>query len=623
MTDRPTRFQASTPPPATTADRPKLPPEKLVQIKHAAESQIDVFLRQQGITDVARLTDPDGWRYFTLGSADGRAAVVEHEGELYLHAEAVVMQLPSDKDLLLPLMRELLEFNLRVAGSARLGIVRDYVFASIIQPVLQIRTEEFARILQMVMHLADDLDDKLIEKYGGTTKPRLSLEQAKVQPDSGSADDRADGDTAYLLQLGKTHFEAAEYDRALTAFEQVLRVDDQHVEAHVYRAQCLNYLGQYAEAYSAANKALRLNERLPLAYVARGFALLRQGSAQAGLEELDKAIAIDAQYARAYLVRGQCHEALRDWEKAANDYSKTLGLTTERDALATAYQHRCLCYRVQGKLDIALKDIDQALHIYPEAPLLLNNRSQVYHAQGQFERALFDISEAIRLLAKPEAYYYFRRGLVHFDMRNYERALDDYAEALHVDATYAPAQVESARAWWALGDVQHAVTECNKAMQIDPNFADAYALRAAIRRSQREYPMAIRDYDAALRLAPQWAEMYLSRGLCRLQLNDDQAALSDFNAAIRYDPQPVSALLNRGMLLLRHGDVKNALNDFNEAVRIDPNYANSYFNRGVAWQSKGDIKKAVADFQKALELQPNHPEAGPMRSFIAKHGGRR
>ena len=623
MTDRPARFKESTPPQTNAPAQPKLPPEKLAQIRRAAESQIDAFLRQMGVTDVAKVTDPDGWRYFTFGSADGRAAVLEHEGELYLHAEAVVMQLPSDKDLLLPLMRELLEFNLRVSGSARLGIVRDYVFVSIIQPVLQMRTEEFSRIIHMVMQLADDLDDKLIEKYGGTTKPRLTLDQAKVQPDSGQPIGGAGGDTAYLLQLGKTHFEAAEYDRALTAFEQVLRVDEQHVDAQVFRAQCLNYLGQYAEAYSAANKALRLNENLPLAYVARGYALLRQGNAQAALEELDKAIQLDPKQARAFLVRGQCHEALRTWEKAASDYSQTLGLTTERDALATAYQHRSLCYRVLGKLDAALKDIDQALHIYPEAPLLLCSRGQVYQAQGQFERALFDMAEALRVLPQAEPYYFYRRGLVYFDMRNYERALDDYAEALHIDAAYAPAQVESARTWWALGEVQQAVTDCNKAIQIDANFADAYALRALIRRSQREYQIAIRDYDTAIRLAPQWADMYLGRGLCRQQLNDDSSALTDFNAAIRYDPEPVSALLYRGTLLLRHGDARNALNDFNEAIRIDPNYANSYFNRGMAWQTKGDLKKAAADFQKTLELQPNHPEAGPMRNFIARHGGRR
>ena len=96
-------------------------------------------------------------------------------------------------------------------------------------------------------------------------------------------------------------------------------------------------------------------------------------------------------------------------------------------------------------------------------------------------------------------------------MRNYERALDDYAEALHIDTAYVPAQTESARCWWALGDVQQAVTECNKAIQSAPNYPDTYALRAAIRRSQREYQMAIRDFDIALRLAPQWADVYLSQ----------------------------------------------------------------------------------------------------------------
>src|SRR5512147_242292 len=104
MTDRPARFKESPPSQVKAPEQPKLPPEKLAQIKRAAESQIDVFMRQVGITDPAKLTDPEGWHYFTFGSADGRAAVVEYQGEMFLHAEAVVMQLPSDKDLLLPLM---------------------------------------------------------------------------------------------------------------------------------------------------------------------------------------------------------------------------------------------------------------------------------------------------------------------------------------------------------------------------------------------------------------------------------------------------------------------------------------------------------------------------------------
>jgi len=42
-------------------------------------------------------TDETGWRYFTLGSADGRAGIVQVENNLYLRVEALVMSMPSDK----------------------------------------------------------------------------------------------------------------------------------------------------------------------------------------------------------------------------------------------------------------------------------------------------------------------------------------------------------------------------------------------------------------------------------------------------------------------------------------------------------------------------------------------
>ena len=507
MTDQPTRFQSQLTLQPVVPPRPKLPPEKHAQVKRAAEAQIDNFLRQVGITDPAAATDPEGRRYFSRGPVEGRVYVTESDADLFLRTEAVVMQLPSDKELLLPLMRELLEFNAHVSGLARLGIERDWIFASSIQPVLELRGDDFAQIINAVMQLAGERFDKLIEKYGGTTKPRRSFDQAKEQAGNNPSAGGAAGDTAYLLQLGKTHFEAAEYNRALTVFEQVLSVDGKHAEAQAYRAQCLNCLGQFALAFSAAGEALRVNPDLALAYVARGVALLRQGNPKGGQAELDKAIQLDAKQARAYLARGECHEALRELNAAIADFTQAISSTSERDVLALAHNHLGLCHREQNQLATALKDFDEALKIYPDSPLFLGNRGITYHAQGELARALFDLSEAIRL-AQHNAYYLFRRGLVYLDKQDPTNALEDFTEASHVDPEYALAYVESARAWWMLGDIQQAVKICSQAIQIKPNEPDAYYLRASIRRSQKDYWMAISDLDQVIRLAPQWADAY-------------------------------------------------------------------------------------------------------------------
>jgi hypothetical protein len=72
-------------------------------LKRHAEACIDTFLTSVGIKDPSDQTDKNGWRHFQLGSARGFAYVVETDDDVIVHAAAKVMDLPSDKDLTLPL----------------------------------------------------------------------------------------------------------------------------------------------------------------------------------------------------------------------------------------------------------------------------------------------------------------------------------------------------------------------------------------------------------------------------------------------------------------------------------------------------------------------------------------
>jgi len=140
--------------------------------KDAIEAQIDAFMRKVGYADPASRTDADGWRYFQRGSAEGRAGVIKIEEDWHLRVESPVFPLPGDKDLLLPLMRELLELNVGIPGSHRVGINDQQVFATVTYPLASLRTGDCAQSIDSVMALADALDDYLVDKYGGTSKQR-------------------------------------------------------------------------------------------------------------------------------------------------------------------------------------------------------------------------------------------------------------------------------------------------------------------------------------------------------------------------------------------------------------------------------------------------------------------
>jgi hypothetical protein len=178
----PAASEQETQAPAVAEQQPAGPtPEEIKAFKAEAEAKIDAFMKLVGYNPPDR-TDETGWRYFTLGSADGRAAIVQMESDLYLRVEALVMAMPSDKELILPLMRELLNFNIDLSGPTRLGIDGDNIYTALLYPVKALADDEYGNMIHWTMSLADRLDDDLIKKYGGTSKTRGGDQQAPPQP---------------------------------------------------------------------------------------------------------------------------------------------------------------------------------------------------------------------------------------------------------------------------------------------------------------------------------------------------------------------------------------------------------------------------------------------------------
>lgn len=146
-------------------------PSPLVAQRAAAEAMLDEFLRGIGI-DPASHTDEKGTRYIPFGSVVLQADIIEGKETHYLRALAPVMEIPSDKDLIVPLMRKLLELNLDFAGSQRFGMSDKSVICMGIRRVDDMQPDELANLLFSVIHAADNFDDQLQARFGGTSKQR-------------------------------------------------------------------------------------------------------------------------------------------------------------------------------------------------------------------------------------------------------------------------------------------------------------------------------------------------------------------------------------------------------------------------------------------------------------------
>jgi tetratricopeptide (TPR) repeat protein len=199
--------------------------------------------------------------------------------------------------------------------------------------------------------------------------------------------------------------------------------------------------------------------------------------------------------------------------------------------------------------------------------------------------------------------------------------LADPADAVRLDAKYAPAYASRGDAYGAKGDIDHALAAYDEAIRLDPKYAPAYVDRSLTYRAKGDLVRAMVDANAAITLDPKLAAAFNSRGAVHFTARESDLAISDFSEAIRLDPKRFVFYANRGLAFAAKGDNDHAIADYSEAVRLEPKYVMAFYQRGVAYGAKGDNVHAIADFNQAIKLDPKFSNAYDKRALAYRAKG--
>ena len=141
---------------------------------------------------------------------------------------------------------------------------------------------------------------------------------------------------------------------------------------------------------------------------------------------------------------------------------------------------------------------------------------------------------------------YAARGQVHYQMGDYEAALQDYARAI----------------------------------ELQPDRAFFYSERAAIHRELgHDLNAALQDYNRAIELAPQEGDLFYRRGRAHRSMGNHEAALEDYARAIELQPNSVTNYAARGQVHYQMGDYEAALQDNNRAIELAPQEGDLFYRR--------------------------------------------
>jgi Tfp pilus assembly protein PilF len=164
-----------------------------------------------------------------------------------------------------------------------------------------------------------------------------------------------------------------DYDRAISDYDQAIRLDPKQAEFYDNRGEAYVAKGDYDRAIADLDHAIRLKPDFPDPYSYRGLAYGRKGDFDRAMADLNKAIALNPRFARGYGNRAAIHQLRADAGRAIADAEESIRLDL-KDAFA--YNVRGRAYFDKGQYALAIVDYEQAIRLDPLLSEARQNRER-------------------------------------------------------------------------------------------------------------------------------------------------------------------------------------------------------------------------------------------------------
>lgn len=495
---------------------------------------------------------------------------------------------------------------------------------------------------------------------------------------------------------GYAYDNKAQYDRAIQDFNQAIRIKPDYALAFNNRGFAYQNKGDYNRAIQDYNQSLKLQPNYQKAIDNRTLAL-RVRAAQANgdlppdygsLRALCNSNAStddqtirgcngvivpgktpEGDLAPAYNNRGYAYNNKGQYDRAIEDYNAAIKLKSD---YALAFNNRGLSYQNKGDYNRAIADFDEALRFNPGYERAINNRAKAVKVRdeqmsgglpGDFGqlRALCNsdassdeetirgcggvIAASTHVTPADLAITYNNRGYAHNRQAHYDKAVEDYSQAIRLKPDYVLAMNNRGLSYLNQSDYANALDSFEQALKISPEYKKAIDNRAETLKLREA--VAIGDIPpsygtlralcnsnastddqtvegcsgviAAVRPLPEdLYKAFYNRGIANNNKGDADKALQDYDQAINRKPDYTIAFNNRGLIYSRKGEQNRAILDFDQAIRIDPTYALAFNNRGLAYFRKGDYDRAIEDYDQAIKLKPDYEKAIDNRADALK-----
>jgi tetratricopeptide (TPR) repeat protein len=163
---------------------------------------------------------------------------------------------------------------------------------------------------------------------------------------------------------------------------------------------------------------------------------------------------------------------------------------------------------------------------------------------------------------------YLYRGEAFEHAGQPDRALQDYATAISLDAGDYNAYVHHGTMLLNKGELDPAIADFDRAISVSPDAVDAYNNRGNAYRKKGNLERALQEYDTAVAKKPEFYLTYVNRASAYVEKGDVHKAIADLTKVLSLEPELAKIYSARGGLNMVTGNVDQALADYNRACSL-------------------------------------------------------
>lgn len=262
-----------------------------------------------------------------------------------------------------------------------------------------------------------------------------------------------------------------------------------------------------------------------------------------------------------------------------------------------------MLYRGKGEMDLAFREIHEALRLAPEHGLALHLLGDLHAQRGEIEEAVNAYERSLRY-APGSWKTYTNLGGVLYQQGRLDEAIERYQMALRLNPNDWIAHRNLIAAYERKGQLIEILKEYEKAALSMPDAFFYHYGQAVAYEMLNRIEAAEAAYRRSVEVNPGFTEGFIR--LCQLYIRVGNLALAaqDCGRVLKIDSQNWYAHFLSGFISEQKGDLSAAQEHYQDALKINPQDAGAHFNLANVYRQTGQTEQAMVSYETSLKLNP-------------------